>query len=63
MIRVADELSAAMSFPKGYQFSGNKGETIKQVGNAIDVTMARALGLAILDAMHSAPSKKSEAVA
>jgi DNA (cytosine-5)-methyltransferase 1 len=57
------ELSAAMSFPKGYQFSGNKGETIKQVGNAIDVTMARALGFAILDAMHGAPSKKSEAVA
>lgn len=45
------ELSAAMSFPQGYQFAGNKGEQIKQVGNAIDVSMAKALGLAILDAM------------
>jgi DNA (cytosine-5)-methyltransferase 1 len=57
------ELSAAMSFPKGYEFTGNKGQQIKQVGNAIDVSMARALGLSILEAMDgkkATPVKKLE---
>jgi len=60
------ELSAAMSFPKGYQFTGNKGQQIKQVGNAIDVSMARALGIAILEAMDgkkAATTTKMEVVA
>lgn len=52
------ELSAAMSFPKGYAFAGNKGENIKQIGNAIDVTMARALGAAILRAKYGDVSTK-----
>lgn len=55
------ELSAAMSFPQGYQFAGNKGEQIKQVGNAIDVSMARALGMAILEAMKGAETQKKAA--
>lgn len=58
------ELSAAMSFPKSYQFSGNKGQTIKQVGNAVDVSIARALGLAILEARDGKTQKSArEAVA
>lgn len=55
------ELSAAMSFPKGYAFAGNKGENIKQIGNAIDVSMARALGAAILSAMHGEKATKPKA--
>jgi DNA (cytosine-5)-methyltransferase 1 len=43
------ELAAAMSFPKGYVFTGNKGDAIKQIGNAVDCAMAEALTGAILD--------------
>jgi DNA (cytosine-5)-methyltransferase 1 len=44
------ELSAAMSFPKSYIFTGNKGDVVRQVGNAVNVDMARALAGSILDA-------------
>jgi DNA (cytosine-5)-methyltransferase 1 len=37
------ELAAAMSFPKGYTFAGNKGEQVKQIGNAVPVLTAQAL--------------------
>lgn len=47
------ELASAMSFPKGYKFTGNKGEQVKQIGNAWDVSMGRALFAAILDARRS----------
>lgn len=56
------ELSAAMSFPKSYQFTGNKGEQIKQIGNAICCRMAEALCGAILDA-RTKPTRKKAAVA
>lgn len=45
------ELAAAMGFPCGYKFSGNKGEVVKQIGNAVAVGMARALCDAILGVM------------
>jgi len=37
------ELSAAMSFPKDYEFSGTKTEQVKQIGNAVPVSTAKAL--------------------
>ena len=37
------EPSAAMSFPKGYQFSGTRSEQVKQIGNAVAVGVATAL--------------------
>jgi len=37
------ELAAAMSFGPEYQFSGNKGDKIKQIGNAVPVRTASAL--------------------
>jgi DNA (cytosine-5)-methyltransferase 1 len=43
-----NELAAAMSFPTGYHFAGNRGEQVKQIGNAVDGRMARALCLEIL---------------
>lgn len=55
------ELAAAMGFPKSYVFTGNKGDTIRQIGNAVCCEMARALVGAMLDA--SRPAKKREAVA
>jgi DNA (cytosine-5)-methyltransferase 1 len=37
------ELAAAMSFPADYQFAGNKAEIVKQIGNAVPVSIAQAL--------------------
>ncbi len=42
------ELAAAMSFPKGYRFTGNRGDQVKQIGNAVAVNFARAHALALL---------------
>jgi DNA (cytosine-5)-methyltransferase 1 len=42
------ELSAAMSFPKGYRFTGTKEDAVKQIGNAVPVKLARAHALAQL---------------
>ncbi len=42
------ELAAAMSFPAGYEFAGNKGEKVKQIGNAVPVRTARELCKAAL---------------
>jgi DNA (cytosine-5)-methyltransferase 1 len=44
------ELAVAMGFPRGYKFAGNKGEVVKQIGNAVAVNMARALCEAIIQA-------------
>lgn len=37
------ELSAAMGFPEGYHFAGNRTEAVKQIGNAVEVNQAAAL--------------------
>lgn len=37
------ELAAAQSFPENYEFIGNKGEVVKQIGNAVPRKIARAL--------------------
>ena len=37
------ELAAAMSFLPHYQFRGNRGEVVRQIGNAVDVSQAEAL--------------------
>ena len=42
------ELSAAMSFPKSYKFTGNRRDTVKQIGNAVPVQTAKALIGALL---------------
>ncbi|MCM8532491.1 MAG: DNA cytosine methyltransferase [Lentisphaeraceae bacterium] len=42
------ELSAAMSFPRDYQFSGNQSERVKQIGNAVPVATAQALACELL---------------
>lgn len=45
------ELSAAMGFPEGYQFSGTRADATKQIGNAVEVHQAQALTAAILAAL------------
>lgn len=42
------ELAAAMSFGKGYRFSGNRGDQVKQIGNAVPVMIAKALCSSLL---------------
>lgn len=37
------ELAAAQSFPKDYQFTGNRADVVKQIGNAVCPKMAQAL--------------------
>lgn len=42
------ELAAAMSFPKDYKFTGNRGDQVRQIGNAVPVQLARAHARALL---------------
>lgn len=42
------ELAAAMSFPQGYQFRGTRTAVIRQIGNAVPVSTARALCAGII---------------
>jgi DNA (cytosine-5)-methyltransferase 1 len=55
------ELSAAMGFPKSYVFTGNKGDAIRQIGNAVSCEMARALVGSILDARRPGAARPVEA--
>jgi site-specific DNA-cytosine methylase len=34
------ELAAAMGFPAGYKFCGNREDVVKQIGNAVEVNKA-----------------------
>lgn len=47
------ELSAAMGFPKDYEFKGTKTDQVRQIGNAVPVKTARALCSAILGIPNS----------
>lgn len=42
------ELAAAMGFPAGYKITGNRGEQVRQIGNAVEVNQSRALCSAML---------------
>lgn len=42
------ELAAAMGFPAGYRFAGNRGDQVRQIGNAVSVNVADALVTAAL---------------
>lgn len=43
------ELAAAMGFPADYRITGNRGEQVKQIGNAVEVNTARELCRAMLE--------------
>jgi DNA (cytosine-5)-methyltransferase 1 len=42
------ELAAAMGFPKEYQFTGNREDQVRQIGNSVEVRTAKSLCKAIL---------------
>jgi DNA (cytosine-5)-methyltransferase 1 len=44
------ELAQAQGFPADYRFAGNKGDAVKQIGNAVPRGLARALALGALTA-------------
>jgi len=48
------ELSAATSFPTDYHFCGNKGDTVKQIGNAVPVKTAQALCTCLIEQIRAA---------
>lgn len=43
------ELAGAMGFKPDYQFTGNRQEVVRQIGNAVAVNMAKALCLSLLN--------------
>lgn len=43
------ELAAAMGFPADYKFTGNRGDVVRQIGNAVPVGVATALCAAALE--------------
>jgi DNA (cytosine-5)-methyltransferase 1 len=42
------ELAAAMSFPPDYEFTGNREQKVKQIGNAVPLNTAKALCRSLL---------------
>lgn len=44
-----DELAAAQGFDPAYKFTGNRGEQVRQIGNAVPVNLARELIRAALE--------------
>ena len=43
------ELASAMGFPADYQFTGNREQRVKQIGNAVPVNLSKALIRALLE--------------
>jgi DNA (cytosine-5)-methyltransferase 1 len=46
------ELSAGMSFPKNYTFTGNQAEKVKQIGNAVPVETSRKICSAMINKIN-----------
>lgn len=51
------ELAGAMGFPAGYRIAGNRGEQVKQIGNAVEVNQAKALCGAVVSGTHGLPGR------
>lgn len=43
------EAALLQTFPKSYRFEGNQAEVARQIGNAVPVRLARALGASLID--------------
>ena len=47
------ELARLQSFPANYRFHGTKGEVLRQIGNAVPVGLATAIGKAVIGMLHA----------
>jgi DNA (cytosine-5)-methyltransferase 1 len=43
------ELARAMSFPENYRFKGTREQVVKQIGNAVPVSLAKQLAKTLLE--------------
>lgn len=48
------EYARIQSFPDDWGFSGSMGQQYKQIGNAVPVQFAKAIGLSIIDLLNKA---------
>lgn len=48
------EYARIQSFPDDWEFTGSMGQQYKQIGNAVPVEMAKAIGLSIIDILNKA---------
>lgn len=48
------EYARIQSFPDDWEFAGSMGQQYKQIGNAVPVEMAKAIGLSIIDILNKA---------
>lgn len=51
------ELAALQGFPKGYHFSGNRRERVRQIGNAVPPPLARRMVEQVLKALNLDPTE------
>jgi DNA (cytosine-5)-methyltransferase 1 len=51
------ECAALQGFPRDWAFTGNMASRFKQIGNAVQVDMAEAVGEVLLDALRRGPSE------
>lgn len=54
------EYARIQSFPDEWQFSGSMGQQYKQIGNAVPVELARAIGLSIINILNQIEELETE---
>lgn len=56
------EFARIQTFPDDWQFSGSKGQVYKQIGNAVPVNLALAIGKALINMLNNAPDDVFESL-
>ena len=53
------EYARIQSFPDDWQFEGSVSQQYKQIGNAVPVELAKAIGLSLIDLLNQLESDKN----